>query len=417
MAHVAILGGGVIGSLCAYYLIKAGQSVTIIERDQFGMGCSQGNCGYICPSHVLPLAAPGALGSTLKTLFQRNSALKVSPLYALSQLGWFLQFTKQCTEHAMHKNAEGIQLLLDESRKLYDELMATEEFSVEWDTSGLMFVYQTQKAFEHYGEINQLLSDRYQRPARRLDHHELLAFEPSLKPESVSGAYHYECDAQLRSDVFMRQLKQWLIKNKVNIIERQPVAHFQYNGNSVSAIQLKDQTIQADAVVIATGALTPEVLKPLGIQIPIIPGKGYSITIPRPENCPRVPMIFEEHRVAISPFQTGFRVGSTMEFRGYNTELDPKRLALLKAGAEMYLKTPGDYSKPEDQWWGWRPMIPDGKPVIDRAGKENLYVAAGHGMLGLSMATGTGKMITEMIVKNNTTLDASHYSVARFRKA
>ena len=149
--------------------------------------------------------------------------------------------------------------------------------------------------------------------------------------------------------------------------------------------------------MVATGAWTPLLNRELGCRVPIQPGKGYSITMPRPALCPTFPLIFEEHRVAVTPFASGYRLGSTMEFAGYDDSLNRSRLAILTDAAKLYLKDP--LAEPvEEEWWGWRPMTFDGLPVIDRApAASNVLIAAGHNMLGLSMATATGKLVAELL--------------------
>jgi D-amino-acid dehydrogenase len=152
----------------------------------------------------------------------------------------------------------------------------------------------------------------------------------------------------------------------------------------------------------------------LGCKIPIQPGKGYSITMPRPARCPTIPLLFEEHRVAVTPMQTGYRLGSIMEFAGYDTSLPRARLEQLKAGASHYLQEP--YCDPvEEEWYGWRPMTPDSIPIIDRSPPlSNVWIAAGHNMLGLSMAPATGKLVAELLSHNRPHLDPQPYSARRF---
>ena len=137
------------------------------------------------------------------------------------------------------------------------------------------------------------------------------------------------------------------------------------------------------------------------------------MTMPRPAICPTYPMIFEEHRVAVSPFRSGFRIGSTMEFAGYDTTLNRDRLRLLRDAAAVYLRDPGGDTV-EEKWWGWRPMVHDGKPVIDRSpALANVVIAAGHGMLGLSMAPGTGKLVAEMLTGDKPHVDPGQYALGR----
>jgi D-amino-acid dehydrogenase len=152
----------------------------------------------------------------------------------------------------------------------------------------------------------------------------------------------------------------------------------------------------------------------LGCRVPIQPGKGYSLTMPRPAVCPTYPLIFEEHRVAVTPFASGYRLGSTMEFAGYDDTLDRSRLGLLTDAAKLYLKDP--FAEPvQEEWWGWRPMTSDSVPVIDRApAASNVLIAAGHNMLGLSMAPATGKLVAEMLSGGATHIDPAPYSLKRF---
>ena len=410
---IAIIGGGVVGTMAAYYLNRAGWSVTVLDKGTIGGGCSHGNCGYICPSHVLPLAAPGALTATLKTLFSKNSPLKVRPGFALRNLGWFLNFARKCNRSAMLDAAVGIRALLDSSRRLYDELLDEEQLDVEWDTYGLMFVFQTAKAFDHYAETDRLLSESFARPARRFDAESLQKLEPALKPGSVSGGYLYDCDAQLRPDRLMSEMRKLLIARGVTFAEHTAMTGFASEGGNAVAVTTTNGDFRADSFLVATGAWTPQLQQHLGGKLPIIPGKGYSITLKRPQVCPTYPMIFEEHRVAVSPFASGFRIGSTMEFAGYDATLNRSRLQLLRDGASHYLN---DTDAPAfEEWWGWRPMTYDGLPIIDRSRLHaNVLIAAGHGMLGLSMATGTGKLVRELVTGKQPHIDAKPYSAGRF---
>src|SRR5262249_15025254 len=179
------------------------------------------------------------------------------------------------------------------------------------------------------------------------------------------------------------------------------------------AVATAQGDLAADAFVLATGAWTPLLNRHLGCRIPIQPGKGYSITMPRPAQCPAIPLIFEEHRVAVTPMHSGSRLGWRMEFAGYASPLTRARLDLLKDAARHSLHEP--YGEPvEEEWFGWRPMTFDGKPIIDRSpALSNVLLAAGHNMLGLSMAPATGKLVAELLGEQRTHPAPGPYSLRR----
>ncbi|MBN9118738.1 MAG: FAD-dependent oxidoreductase [Planctomycetes bacterium] len=411
--RVVVVGGGVVGACCAYYLARAGHAVTVVDRGRFGAGCSHANCGYVCPSHVLPFAAPGALWSTLKTLFRRNSPLKVRPGVVLTNPGWFLGFARRCNARDMLAAGRAIRALLNSSRALFDELIAAERIECEWEAKGLLFVFQTPKHFEHYAHTDELLRREFATPAKRFDSTELAALEPALKP-GLAGGYLYESDAHLRPDRLMSELRRVLLTLGVEIRENCAVSGFVKANGTASAVRTGAGEVPADRFVIATGAWTPQLNAELGCRVPIQPGKGYSITMPRPATCPTYPLIFEEHRVAVTPFASGYRLGSTMEFAGYDDTLNRARLALLTDAAKLYLKDP--LAEPvQEEWWGWRPMTCDSVPVIDRApAAANVVIAAGHNMLGLSMGPATGKLVAEVLGGGAPHVDAAPYSLKRF---
>ncbi|NBO91139.1 MAG: FAD-dependent oxidoreductase [Planctomycetia bacterium] len=421
MKHVAILGAGVIGVACAHYLRRAGYEVTLIDKGRLGGACSHGNCGYVCPSHVLPHAGPGAVKMVLRTLFQRNSPLSVKPRLDWNLFDWMLRFARKCDHTSMIRAGQALHRLLGASRRLYDELLA--DFDADWQTQGLLFVFHTKQAFDHYHEVDALMRREFGVGATPYPTGELQQLEPALRAE-VAGAYHYPCDAQLRPDRLLSEWKKRLLADGVTIRENVLFTGFARSASRLVAARTEQGDIPADAFVVATGAWTPLLADELRVRIPIQPGKGYSVTMPRsastqgvdtprsPNPIPRFPLIFEEHRVAVSPFADGYRIGSTMQFNGYDESTDPARVQLLLDSARLYLHDPCK-GPIEETWWGWRPMVPDGVPVIGPAG-PNLWLATGHGMLGLSLATGTGRLVAEMIAGVATHVDPTPYRVQRF---
>jgi D-amino-acid dehydrogenase len=416
--RVAVIGGGVIGAATAYYLATKGRAVTIIDRGEFGKACSHGNCGYISPSHVLPLCGPGAIKDAIKAILRPNSPFKIRARLDLSLWSWLFKFAKNCSREKMIATAHAKQALLKSSRALYADLVKSELPGVEWSADGVLFVYQTPGEFEHYAATDQLLRNEFGLGARAIDSEELVAMEPALKP-GLAGAWHYDTDAHLRPDRLMTAWKQRLTELSVEFREHCRVIDFEPTASQDRALRViveKGDPIAAESYVVATGAWTPLLNSQLGARVPIQPGKGYSMTMSRPQICPKYPMIFEEHRVAVTPWPSGYRLGSTMEFTGYDASLNRKRLALLRNGATLYLHEP--MGKPiTEEWSGFRPMSSDDLPIIGPSPRfENVYVAAGHGMLGVSMAPATGKLIAELICRELPHIEPQAYSFRRFLK-
>ncbi len=411
--RVIVVGGGVVGAACAYYLSRADWAVTVVDGDEFGKGCSHGNCGFVCPSHVLPLAAPGALRTALKGMLQRNSPLSIKPRFDPDLWSWLFHFARRCNHRDMMRAGHAIQALLNSSRVLYQQLMDAEPLDCEWQPNGLLFAFLTRAGMDHCAETDRVLSESFGVSGRRLDPDELVALEPALKP-GLAGGWLYERDAHLRPDRLMAGWQRVLTARGVAIQEHCTVRGIVRAGGRARAVATAQGELDADAFVFATGALTPLLSRHLGCRIPIQPGKGYSITMARPARCPTYPLMFEEHRVAVTPLHAGYRLGSTMEFAGYDATLNRRRLDLLREGARHYLHEP--YREPvEEEWFGWRPMTYDGMPIIDRCPElANVLIAAGHNMLGVSMAPATGKLVAEMLSGGPAHLDPAPYTVKRF---
>ncbi|MEC9097039.1 MAG: FAD-dependent oxidoreductase [Planctomycetota bacterium] len=409
-SHVVVIGGGVIGASSAYFLRKAGYRVTLIEKGTLGSECSHGNCGLVCPSDALPLASPGAVGNTLKTLFKRHNPLYIKPRLSPRLWLWLAKFAWRCNERHMLQAAKARMPLLESSLHLYQSLIQTEQIECEWQNNGLLYVYKDQAAMETYQATDDFLTKHFSLTATRLDGCGLAELEPTIADE-VAGGWYYPEDAHLRPDRLMSEWKRVLEKYEVEIREGTEVYKFKRKGIKASGVLTADGVIEADKFVLAVGAISPRWEKEIGADIPIQPGKGYSLTYPRPQYSPRIPMIFPQHRVVMTPMQSGYRLGSTMEFSGYDTSIHRRRIELLKQGAEPYLREPyGEHV--EEEWYGWRPMIYHGIPLIDTSPRmDNVLVATGHNMLGLSMGPATGKLVSELIAGEPTHVSPTPYQL------
>jgi len=408
-----VIGGGVIGTACAHFLAQAGWKVTVIDRGAYSSGSSHGNCGFICTSHILPLAEPGMVAKAIKSLLERNSPFAIRPRFDPALWSWLLHFAARCNERDMIAAGRGIQPLLRSSLALYHELIADESLDCEFQARGMLFAYRSVREMEAYAATDKLMAEVFQCPAQRLDGAALVELEPALMP-GLAGGWYYRDDAHLRPDRLMRAWRGHLESRGVAIRENCGFERFRSQDGRAAAAITGAGELAADLFVVATGAWTPLLNRQLGCRVPIQPGKGYSLTMARPSVCPAVPLIFPETRVAVTPFQSGYRLGSTMEFAGYDSSIRPERIQLLKDGAQDYLREP--YCDPVvEEWYGWRPMTYDSLPIIDYSPSyQNVIIAAGHNMLGLSMAPATGKLVAEMAGGASPHIDPKPYRAERF---
>lgn len=409
---VVIIGAGIIGLACAHYLVADGHKVTVLDKDTIAGACSSGNCGHIIPSHILPLNAPGAIKTAFLSLFDKSASFRVRPQFNLPFLNWMFQFARHCTVRTMLTGARHLQQILDSAFSEYETLVKDKVIDCEWRKSGLLYAFKSQSTFEGFAKTDTLLSNEFGLAAKRLEAEELTAFDEALKPD-LSGGYLYENDALLRPEQLAKSWADYLKSKGVVFVENCNVSGVEKKGGNVATLATSMGNVDVEQLVIATGAFTGEFAKELGYAVPVLPGKGYSITVPRPNVCPHTSIVLPETNVAITPFTDRLRVGSMMEFVGFDDSLPEYRMAQLRGSAKDYLHS--DISGEEEQWFGWRPMTWDTLPIIGRIPTlSNVSVATGHGMMGVMMAPATGRLIAEIIGERVCHIPDAPYSFARF---
>jgi D-amino-acid dehydrogenase len=389
---VIVVGAGVIGVACAHYLDAAGLRVTVIDQGTIGGACSGGNCGYICPSHVLPLTEPGAFGVAIKSLFTPDAPFRVKPRLDPALWNWMWQFARRCTHKQVLEVGVHLKAILDASIAEYRRLVRDEGLDCQWQETGLLYVLRTERGMRAFAETDKLLAGHFGVPAVRLDGAALPAFDPALK-SGLAGAYHYPGDASLRPDLLMASWSQKLVTRGVRFIEHCRLERVNRADARVTGIETSQGPLAAERYVFALGGWSPRIAKELQCPIPIEQGKGYSVTMHRPDPCP---------------------LGSMMEFAGYDESIPEKRIRQLHDSAKPYLITPSGPG-PEKTWYGWRPMTWDSLPIIGQVPRlSNAFLSTGHNMLGMSLATATGKLVAEIMEGVSPHLDPAPFSPRRF---
>ncbi len=412
--HVVIVGAGIVGIACAHYLSRAGMKVTVLDQGAVANACSHGNCGYICPSHVLPLTEPESLWLGAKSLLNPHAPFRIRPSTRPELWHWMMQFAKRCNHKQMLAAAGPLKAMLDSSLSEYKRLIRDEQLECEWRENGLLYVFQTASSLKKFAESDRFLTEHFGVSAKRIEGEQLPSFEPALKP-GLAGAYHYPGDTSVRPDLLNRSWVERLRAADVEFIEQCSLKGIRKSHGVIKELETSQGAYEADRFVFAVGAWSSKLEPELGCRIPVEPGKGYSITMKRPRISPIYPMLFPEHKVGVSPFEEGMRLGSMMEFAGFDDSIPPARIRQLRESAKPYLVDQPVPGEGDEIWYGWRPMTWDSLPIVGQVPQlENGYLATGHNMLGLTLAPVTGLLLCELIQGRTPHIDPEPYSPNRF---
>ena len=410
---VLVIGAGIIGIACAHYLSKAGRKVIVIDKGTIGSACSFGNCGHILPSHVLPLNSKDALKTGIASLLNASSPFRVKPQLAPGFWQWMWQFTRHCTDSHIRHAAISLEALLTSSYNEYAALIESEDLDVDWQENGLLYLFEQTKNWEAFGRKNDWLANEIGVKASPISANELTGFDPALS-ENLAGGYYYPKDASLRPETLIQHWPERLKSEGVEFIKRCALISTENTGKKITRVTTTKGSILCADVVIATGAMSRALSKQFGLMIPVEPGKGYALTTERPSSCPRASLVLPEHSIAVTPFSNALRIGSFMEFVGFDGSLPARRIRQLRNGVAPFLRAPLPPDNIET-WFGWRPMTWDSLPIIGRAPHlENTYIATGHQMIGLMSAPATGKLIAEQIAGTAPHIQDTPFSPARF---
>lgn len=410
-----IIGGGVIGLSSAYYLKNAGWDVTVIDQSDFLNNCSYGNAGYVCPSHFIPLASPGIVQQGLRWMFNSKSPFYIQPRLNWPLIDWGLKFVKSATAKNAAMSAVPLRDAALISQKCYEALTTVPGFDFAYEHKGLFEYFLTKEKAEHGHELVEKavslgLDTEY------MSAEAIQALEPQTKL-NIQGGVLFKCDSHLYPNKLMKSLLSWMQANHVILKPNEKVIRFEKNNDKITKVITGTSSFDCDEVIIATGSWSREVAAMLNIKLPLMPGRGYSITL---ENAPyklNHPAILVEGKVAITPMDGNkIRFGGTMEITNINRPPQIGRVQGILNTVKQFLP---DFTIPvpdiKEVWYGYRPCSPDGLPYIGRLKKiKNCIVATGHAMIGLSLGAGTGMFVKELANEEKTSMDLSAFEVERF---
>jgi D-amino-acid dehydrogenase len=422
---VLVLGSGVVGVTSAYYLAKQGFEVTVIDRQPtVGLETSFANAGQISPGYSAPWAAPGVPMKALKWLFQRHAPLAIKPDMSLWQLQWTLKLLQNCTAKCYDTNKERMVRLAEYSRDCLGELRAETGITYEGRTQGTLQVFRTQKQLDAEAKDIAVLS-RIGVPFEHLDPDGCARVEPALaavKDNLLGGLRlpHDETgDCQLFTTNLAVKAKALGVQFMQNVkINRLLTENSQLIGVEIDA-DTDRQILKAEHYVVALGSYSRELMQGLGLQIPVYPVKGYSLTVPVTNSAmaPVSTVMDETYKVAITRFEDRIRVGGMAELAGFDLSLNPRRRETLEMVLNGLFPNGGDVSK-SLFWTGLRPMTPDGTPIIGKASASynNVWLNTGHGTLGWTMACGSGQLLADLVANKRTVIQSEDFALTRYNK-
>ena len=414
--RVLVLGSGVIGVASAYYLAAQGAEVTVLDR-QSGPAeeTSFGNAGQISPGYSTPWAAPGIPFKAVKWMFQHHAPLAINLDGSLWQLNWMAQMLKNCNPASYAINKERMTRVAEYSRDCLRELRKDTGIHYEHRSKGTLQVFRNEAQLEMVQRDIAVLEECGV-PHELLLGNDLAKVEPALAhaQDKLVGGLHLPNDETGDCYLFTNALADVAKEMGVQFKFDQNVERLLTQGNEISGVVVNGEVLTADRYVLAFGSYSRDFLKPLDLDLPVYPVKGYSLTVPIVDSnfAPQSTVLDETYKIAITRFDQRIRVGGMAELSGFNRELNTDRRGTLEmVTRELF---PGGNLSEASFWTGLRPMTPDSTPIIGATRFSNLFLNTGHGTLGWTMACGSGKLISDLVMNHQTDISTEGLSIQRY---
>ncbi len=415
--HVLVLGSGVIGTTIAYYLARAGHKVTVVDRQPGpAMETSFANAGEVSPGYSAPWAGPGVPLKAIKWMLMHHSPLVIKPMLDPAMWRWGLATLRNCTESAYKINKSRMVRVAEYSRDCLKQLRAETGITYDERSQGTLQLFRTQKQLDGIGKDVAILKS-FGVPFQVLDRAGYLEYEPalSLVKDKFIGALRLPGDETGDCYKFTQNLAKMAEALGVSFRFGTTIAGIDRDAQRITGVRTDAGTLSADHYVLALGSYSTQLLKPLGIDIPVYPVKGFSITVPitNAAMAPESTIMDETHKVAVTRLGDRIRVGGTAQLSGFDLRLDAGRRKTLEFVVSDLFPQGGDVSRAEF-WTGLRPMTPDGTPIIGKTRYGNLTLSTGHGTLGWTMATGTGRVVADLVSGRTPEISLDDLGVARY---
>lgn len=411
--RVVIVGAGVIGAASAYHLARAGHEVVVLDAGKAGFGASYGNAGWVCPAETGPVAAPGMVLQALRWMLRPDSPLFIKPRLSLPFAGFLLQMAAKSNARDFRAGLQSNVDFFADSMQWFDEYRR-DGIDFEMYSDGLLMAFLGREKFTHHAHDLDIAEAAGLEP-QSLVGDALRAQEPALSDAVVAGIY-YPFERGIRSETITPGLVRRARELGVEFREQTPFEGIVQQHDRVTAVKTPDGRVLCDAVVVAAGVWTAAVARSFGVRLPIEPGKGYSIEYANPAVALRQPISFTEAKCVGTPLGSSLRLAGTMEFAGYDHSINPVRVDAIRRAPSKFLSNWDAAAVTTEPWAGFRPMTPDSLSVIGKLGRyDNAYVAAGHGMYGLTLAPATAQAVVEMVEHKQVPERLRAFSPDRFR--
>jgi D-amino-acid dehydrogenase len=406
-----VIGGGIIGTSTACEAASRGQKVLLIEKGHIGKGCSYGNAGWMTPCFAMPLPMPGLLLKSMKWMLDPEGPLYIKPSLSPDLAYWLFAFMRNMNEKQAARAIAGLVGLSKTSLTAYKNLGAKHP-EVHFEQKGLLMVNRNKAGVAAALDEMHRVAD-HGIPGKALNSDEILALEPALKGPFAGGVYFPEEAMGEPLKVIEALASDLKSKNGV-ILEECEFLGFNQSGAKVNSISTTLGQFSAEKYVLATGSWSKDMSRMLGLRIPILGGKGYAIISPKLEQQPKIPIMYLEKKIAITPRSNSLRLAGTLELVDQDFSITERRVKAIERGSREILHLP-EKIQVQEVWRGLRPCTPDGVPLIGAHPKlSNLYLNVGHQMLGLQTGYGSGLMMADIIDGKTKDYDMGLFAPDRF---